>query len=569
MTRLFEAVERLAEWKVIVIIAFVTLVAYLGVINAHPAVPNIMEARNLVAARECVLDGHWLLPTLNGIPRIRKPPLPTWAAAAAMEIAGTTTSVHVGRIPSVIMTILSGVFLYLFSRRWLSKHLSLTASFATVTSILMYWEAGRATWDIFTVSFAFGGMWALFNALDRNRPWAPWVIAASALWAMSYLSKGPVTIYAVLLPFVLSVLMTKRRKGLRWWVLPVVLAVAVTTGMSWWIYVYFVYPETIQVMQSEATSLHTRHLKDFFYYFPFPLLVFPWTPALLGSFILPFIKKKDGERLISNEKRKELLFFLLWLALSILLISLVPAKKHRYAMTVFMPAAMAIAIFIGELKAHGLEGLPRALKGLWVVQVFQAPFFAVGIGGGLTYFIFKTGVSPIYVVILALFCAATFYKMLKDRNSVDAVVGNTVLVFVFAAVMAGFTARDIYGKDPKYDVEGAARVSAITAGERLYMFNNGPKVTWGMRRTSEVIANGAVVESFPALMIVKDAFIANFKEWAFTNRISYEETYRFRYDSRGDVEYMLFKLTDNRTPVERGFTLPIHNSRMDTAERQG
>ena len=42
-----------------------------------------MECRNLVTAREMEENQHWLLPTMNGEPRIEKPPLPTWLAALA------------------------------------------------------------------------------------------------------------------------------------------------------------------------------------------------------------------------------------------------------------------------------------------------------------------------------------------------------------------------------------------------------------------------------------------------------------------------------------------------------
>jgi hypothetical protein len=37
---------------------------------------DIMEARNLITAREMIETGHWFLPTLHGEPRLAKPPLP-------------------------------------------------------------------------------------------------------------------------------------------------------------------------------------------------------------------------------------------------------------------------------------------------------------------------------------------------------------------------------------------------------------------------------------------------------------------------------------------------------------
>ena len=55
------------------------LVVFLPALYVLPV--TIMEARNLVTAREMVQDGNWLLTTMNGLPRYQKPPLPTWITA--------------------------------------------------------------------------------------------------------------------------------------------------------------------------------------------------------------------------------------------------------------------------------------------------------------------------------------------------------------------------------------------------------------------------------------------------------------------------------------------------------
>ena len=56
-------------------------------INNRVVVPDIMEARNMVTAREMVHDGNWLVPTMNGDLRLEKPPLPTWLTAVAEMIS--------------------------------------------------------------------------------------------------------------------------------------------------------------------------------------------------------------------------------------------------------------------------------------------------------------------------------------------------------------------------------------------------------------------------------------------------------------------------------------------------
>ena len=68
---------------VLMLVSVVMLFSHLGLIQT-----NIMEARNLISAREMVKDGHWIFTTLNNMPRYEKPPLPTWITALFMLIVG-------------------------------------------------------------------------------------------------------------------------------------------------------------------------------------------------------------------------------------------------------------------------------------------------------------------------------------------------------------------------------------------------------------------------------------------------------------------------------------------------
>ena len=42
-------------------------------VNNSALPTDIMEARNLVTAREIVADGNWIVPTMNGELRLEKP----------------------------------------------------------------------------------------------------------------------------------------------------------------------------------------------------------------------------------------------------------------------------------------------------------------------------------------------------------------------------------------------------------------------------------------------------------------------------------------------------------------
>ena len=377
MNNLFRKINATAEWKIITLIIVATSLLYLAMIHIEPA-PNTMEARNLVAARECVLDNHWLVTTMNGVPRLRKPPLPTWIAALTMKAAGSTNSLTVGRLPNLAVMSLMAIFIYIFARRWLMRSFALTAAMAAVTSTIMWNSGKRATWDIFTICFAFAGVWLLQKALSRNlmregqeertqglRGISIAIFFAAVMWGLSFLSKGPVTLYSILLPFLLALitssLITKTTKERRWWPLLIIVPIALLIGSSWWLAMSFLEPDTMMLLKSETKAWHTLHKKGPFFYLSFPLEVLPWTLPLIGSWILLALRKTRGQWLVTGRQREGLILALLWFVFTIILLSLIPEKKMRYAAVTVMPSSLLAAFFLSVIYESGKSTLTPLL----------------------------------------------------------------------------------------------------------------------------------------------------------------------------------------------------------------
>ncbi len=77
--------------------------------------PDIMESRNLITAHEMVEYDNWLVPTMNGVLRLEKPPLPTWLAAGVELISPDNLSLQ--RAVAGIAATLLVLFLYAFASR--------------------------------------------------------------------------------------------------------------------------------------------------------------------------------------------------------------------------------------------------------------------------------------------------------------------------------------------------------------------------------------------------------------------------------------------------------------------
>src|SRR5207245_1651956 len=80
--------RRLTHPTALLLITFFALPLFLIFLGTGDA-RAMMELFNLVPVREALRDGHWLVPTLAGAPRLEKPPLPVWLPGGIGAIFGS------------------------------------------------------------------------------------------------------------------------------------------------------------------------------------------------------------------------------------------------------------------------------------------------------------------------------------------------------------------------------------------------------------------------------------------------------------------------------------------------
>jgi 4-amino-4-deoxy-L-arabinose transferase-like glycosyltransferase len=147
------------------------------------------EGRYTDIARWIVLTGDWLIPRINGLPFIQKPPLYFWLEAAGMGLLGT--SVIVARWASLASALAITYVVYRFVRKRYGEDAARWSTIVLVTSLFFYGAAQFASLDMLvcacitcTILFA---VEAAEAPPDRAR-W-PW-IAAYVVAALGVLSKG-------------------------------------------------------------------------------------------------------------------------------------------------------------------------------------------------------------------------------------------------------------------------------------------------------------------------------------------------------------------------------------------
>jgi len=313
----------------------------------HLDVPSvtIMEARNFITAREIVNNNNWLLTTMNGEPRYQKPPLPTWLTAISILTFGVQ-SLFALRLPAALMVLFLGIFSYYFSLKLkLSKKHSLNNSLILITSFYVFGIVNEAPWDIFAHGFMLAGLYYLFQFLEAKQSNWKKAILASIFIGFSIMSKGPVSLFAVLLPFLISYGIVFKFKGFKPKIIPFVLCVILFLAIgSWWfLYVRILDAQAfLEIATKETGNWSSYNVKPFYYYWSFFTQSGLWTiPAFIGL-LYPYLIKR-----VQNKKVYKFTFW--WTIIAVILLSSIPEKKARYLMPVLIPLALNTGFYIQYL----------------------------------------------------------------------------------------------------------------------------------------------------------------------------------------------------------------------------
>lgn len=341
-----------------ILLAALCLITFFVGRSALPT--DIMEARNIVTAREIVADGNWLVPTMNGQLRLEKPPLPTWVAAAIEEVCPDDLAAQ--RTAAGVMGCVWTVYLFLLVR-YVSKRDDLAA--ATVVVFLTCYDLvlmGRsATWDIYCHAFMMAAIYYLNRGLREDRRAMLWFPLAGLFMGLSFLSKGPVSFYALLLPYLLTLiaLPCPSMKG-KWGAFSLMIVIMLVVGGWWYAWLYLVHPaEVSAAVHGEAGAWSQHNVRPWYYYWRFFLEMGAWALLMLAALAVPYWKNHIT-------LKREYLLSITWAICSLVLLSLMPEKKMRYLLPSLAPCSMAVACLIVHFKQG--ENLDRVSRWLYVVN---------------------------------------------------------------------------------------------------------------------------------------------------------------------------------------------------------
>ncbi|MBT8256000.1 MAG: glycosyltransferase family 39 protein [Bacteroidia bacterium] len=461
--------------------------------NLDVLVVNIMEARNFVTAREMLEDGNWILTTLNGEPRYQKPPLPTWLTALSGALFGLK-NIFTLRVPAALLALVLVVSSFKFSEKiFQNRSFAFIASLILATSFYVI-SAGRdANWDIFAHGFMMVCIYQLYLFFTSEGKGYPSALLAALFFGASFMSKGPVSMYVLLLPFLISFGIVYKFNSLKRKIIPLFLFLLASFLLSaWWYwYTYAFDPETVTEITKRETSNWTGYnIRPFYYYWSFFTQSGVWTiPAFIGL-LFPYLRDRVFDK-------KGYLFTFLWTIGSVILLSVIPEKKSRYLLPVLIPLAFNTAFYMDYLIRRF-----KALKDWRETFPVYFNFGLISIIGlafplaGYLYLSDRLEGYWFWYVLLSITLFMIGFIMLRSliRKNIKPVFFLTI-AFIMAVICFGMPIARTITYNPEY--KSLALLNEWQADTKVEVYEFGgftPELIWAYGKSIPVLTKDGITE---------------------------------------------------------------------------
>ncbi|MBN1900109.1 glycosyltransferase family 39 protein [Candidatus Sumerlaeota bacterium] len=333
------------------------------------------EGRYAEVSRETLVTQNGLVPHINGVPHLTKPPLYYNLGAAFLFLFG----IHIFSIRLLsLCAFLIGLF---WCVRWAMKRGGGKASLlGGMIGATIFQSAAQAQFADLNMLFSFwlmGGLLLFFDALERPENKASWC-GAWIFFALAFLTKGPPALMIPLITIILFRLVSGRKFALPLsrWILGIALFCLI--AFPWYIWIFLHERERLthfwfdnifrKTVLGEEKGSHYPG-----YYIPVFLIGGAgWSFLSLSELISNFkSRRKDlksahpsggspqkdhGKRIVDSIRRMphDQLWLLCWILATIIPFSLILAGMISYILPCYPAFALYLALYFAR-KGEGFE----------------------------------------------------------------------------------------------------------------------------------------------------------------------------------------------------------------------
>jgi 4-amino-4-deoxy-L-arabinose transferase-like glycosyltransferase len=439
-----------------IVCAFAVLAALLGAGFGHP-LQNMNEGLYARVAQEMLDARQWIVPMLDGVPYLEKPPLLYWITAAAFAVAGAGEVA--ARTAPWLGAVLALSALAWFARRHYGGRVALFAALILASSPLF---VGLARTLLFDMLFTGLLAWALVLAHEAiaARPRRGFVRAAYAVLALAVLAKGLAAIAFACGTLLVAVALAAR--GERAWRLRVLLdpaalllfaAIAVPWHVAAWLrepsfgWFYF-WNEHIGRL-TDSRWPHDYYTGPPWYYLPRIVgHAFPWILLLAW----PVRVEARGAGALRG-------FAWAWFLVPLAVFSLAASKSEYYMIVGLPPLALILARRLEALRqSRSIAVLPLAaaagMAGLIAVTL-RAP-----------HAVMPPDAPRLLAAGLAVVVAASVAFGLKRVRA------GAIALSAFGVVLALLYSGFMESNESQRSARSLARVIRVLQAQQVYVYRD-------------------------------------------------------------------------------------------------
>lgn len=313
------------------------------------------EGRYADISRHMFESGDWLVPRLDGLPFIHKPPMLHWLSSIAMHIFGV--HVWVVRLVPVLAASLLLIGTYLFVRKYLSQKIAELSILMMATNLLFFGSSQYVNHDLLLATGITLSVFCLVDFSLCNRKamlFLGYFFAASA-----FLTKGLIGILIpgmILLPWLLY---TRQYKRIPAFFNPFALLFLAALTLPWLYQMQQIYPDFLHYffIDQQFNRFHSNQFNNkqswFFYLVILLVSLLPWLLTLRWT----------GLRTMLHQQRLNPIGQLLiwWLVSVVIFFSIPPSKLAGYILPALTPLIILCAVAF-EKSTLNTQQLTRMQK---------------------------------------------------------------------------------------------------------------------------------------------------------------------------------------------------------------
>lgn len=327
----------------LLLLLFIFITFFLGL--GYYAIANINEGLYAEIPREMIVNNNFIIPTLNFVPYLEKPPLLYWLIAGVYKLIGIS-EFSARLIPALSAASIS-LMSYYFSKRVLNERAGLVAGIILASNVLFFLMGRIILFDMLLTALFTAAMYGFYLWYSSDQK--IYLHAAYVFLALAVLTKGfQVLFFAPAITFIfMSINRTPLKKQLKLFD-PIGLFLFFVIATPWHIlascqnsefaWQYFINEHVFRFLDKRIPNDY--HHGPFYFYVPRILVyLLPWT------FFTPLLLKKSSNKILS-------VFCWTWFLVVLIFFSISKAKGDYYMIMGMPPIIILLAEQISSTKLY-------------------------------------------------------------------------------------------------------------------------------------------------------------------------------------------------------------------------